>query len=528
VTSFVDVLLRAISLSGQALTLGGVAFALLILRPLARQEPDLGRLLRPTLGLTGLGALGVALAQSLAIALRIGSLADEGGWPVADLLATTFSRASLIRLSACLGLVVVCWSLRRRPGSRLSWAALSGLALVLAGSLAWMSHAAGRLQSRGPLMMLTALHLVAASVWVGGLVHLLLVAFRQRATAWSPAVLRRFSALALAAVGTLVAAGAGLSLSYVDGVQALVGTAYGMMVLTKVVVLAGLLVLGGMNFFAVRRISGGIEVSRLRLRRFVEVEVGLGVTVLFAAASLTSAPPAVDVVTDRATLAEVGSRFTPRWPAFSTPTIGQLLVSAAPITDLRAQRRPEEYAWSEYNHHLAGLFVLLVGLLAGLERTGRTRWARHWPLLFLGLAAVLFVRNDPRAWPLGPAGFWESMVLPDVLQHRLFVLLVVAFGLFEWMVRTGRLQAPGWALVFPLLCAASGGLLLTHSHAMFSLKAEFLIEVTHVPLGLLGIFVGWTRWLELRLPPPENRVPGWLWVGGLALMGILLLLYREG
>ena len=40
----------------------------------------------------------------------------------------------------------------------------------------------------------------------------------------------------------------------------------------------------------------------------------------------------------------------------------------------------------------------------------------------LGLATFLFVRNDPRAWPLGPAGFWESMVLPDVLQHRLVVV----------------------------------------------------------------------------------------------------------
>jgi hypothetical protein len=42
------------------------------------------------------------------------------------------------------------------------------------------------------------------------------------------------------------------------------------------------------------------------------------------------------------------------------------------------------------------------------------------------------------------------------------------------------------------------------------------------------MFVGWTRWLELRLSPPENRVPGQLWAPGLALVGILLLLYREG
>ena len=167
-------------------------------------------------------------------------------------------------------------------------------------------------------------------------------------------------------------------------------------------------------------------------------------------------------------------------------------------------------------------------MLALVELRGRSRWARHWPLLFLGLAAFLFFRNDPRAWPLGPAGFWESMLLPDVLQHRLAVALVVALAAFEWAVRTGRLSAPEWAYVFPLLCAAGGALLLTHSHALFNLKAEFLVEVTHAPLGVLAVFVGWARWLELRLPAPNNRVPGRVWAVAFTMVGALLLFYREG
>jgi putative copper resistance protein D len=204
------------------------------------------------------------------------------------------------------------------------------------------------------------------------------------------------------------------------------------------------------------------------------------------------------------------------------------LAVAAPITDQLAERKSEEYAWSEYNHHVAGLFVLGMGLLAALHRTGRVPWAKHWPLGFLGLAAFLFVRNDPRAWPLGPAGFWETMRLPDVLQHRAAVLLLVALAIFEWLVRTGKFNSSRWAYVFPLLCAAGGALLLTHSHAMFNLKAEFLVEVTHTPLGVLAVFVGWGRWLELRLPPPENRAPGRLWSVSLVLLGALLLFYREG
>ena len=114
-----------------------------------------------------------------------------------------------------------------------------------------------------------------------------------------------------------------------------------------------------------------------------------------------------------------------------------------------------------------------------------------------------------------------------MLQHRVFVLLVVLFGIFEWMVRTQRLRSRAAALVFPVLCAVGGGLLLTHSHASLNLKAEFLLEVTHAPLGVLGLVIGWARWLELRLPAPDDRLPGRVWASALAVFGVLLLLYRE-
>jgi len=39
--------------------------------------------------------------------------------------------------------------------------------------------------------------------------------------------------------------------------------------------------------------------------------------------------------------------------------------------------------------------------------------------------------------------------------------------------------------------------------------------------------VGWTRWLELRLPTERQRVPGSVWAIGLALIGVLLIIYRE-
>jgi len=98
-------------------------------------------------------------------------------------------------------------------------------------------------------------------------------------------------------------------------------------------------------------------------------------------------------------------------------------------------RNAEDIAWSEYNHHWAGLFVLAIGLLALAERTGHAPWARHWPLLFIILAAFLFIRSDPEVWPLGDIGFFS------ILAIQVDALLVEepAIGVIAPGVRDARL-----------------------------------------------------------------------------------------
>jgi putative copper resistance protein D len=140
---------------------------------------------------------------------------------------------------------------------------------------------------------------------------------------------------------------------------------------------------------------------------------------------------------------------------------------------------------------------------------------------------MLVVRTDPEVWPLGPIGFFASLAQLEILQHRAFMVLAGAFGIFEWAVRTGRLAPSPWAFAFPVLCALGGGLLLTHSHAVFDVKEAFLMEVTHAPIGILGAFAGWARWLELRLPDP-GPWPGRVWSACLTAVGVLLLVYSEG
>ena len=189
-------------------------------------------------------------------------------------------------------------------------------------------------------------------------------------------------------------------------------------------------------------------------------------------------------------------------------------------------RNADDIAWSEYNHHWAALFVLLMGSLALLNQAG-VRWARHWPLTLLGLAIFLAIRSDPEVWPMGYVGIFESLRDVEVLQHRMFVLLIVVFAAFEWSVRTGRLKSPKAALVFPLLTAGGGALLLTHSHAIANVKDQLLIELTHTPLALAGIAAGWARWLELRLTGRGARVAGWIWPVCFLICGAVLMIYRE-
>ncbi len=185
-------------------------------------------------------------------------------------------------------------------------------------------------------------------------------------------------------------------------------------------------------------------------------------------------------------------------------------------------------AWSEYNHHWSGLIVLAAGLLALLSRRRNAQWARNWPLVFVGLAVFILLRGDPESWPLGPRPFWASMLVPDVLQHRFFALLIIAFAVFEWGNQTGRWHSRWTAAVFPLLCAVGGALLLTHSHAVGNVKEELLAEISHTPIALLGATAGWSRWLELRLPDQrESRFASYVWPVCLILVGLVLLNYRE-
>jgi copper resistance protein D len=502
---YLSVLLRGLILGLQSLVVGGVIFRCCIARGCngGAAARGRGRLM------TG-SAIGLIVAQAASILLTAVTLRVTTGLGFAELGGATFVVAGLLTIAGAAGVIAL------RAGNIYS---LICCGAILAGSLL-ASHAFARLDGRAVPAAATLLHQTATAAWIGGLPYLILTLSRSRVV---EPMLQRFSRLAMAGVAVLVSAGLVLSWSYIRTTEALVGTTYGVMTLLKVVMLGGLLVLGASNRSLVRYFH---KDSIYKLRSFTEAEIGIGFTVILAAASLTSQPPAVDFVANRVSGAQVLNRLAPQWPRLTSPAHSEISPSSRE-KGLAAVNTAADIAWSEYNHHWAGLIVLGTGLLAMVYRTGYAGWARHWPLLFLGLGAFILLRADPEGWPLGTDSFWVGFANAEVLQHRLAVMLVVAFGIFEWRVRVGLVQSASYSLVFPAVCAAGGVVLLTHAHNLGNIREELLAEISHLLLAVLAVAAGWARWLELRLPEGNRGVVSWVWPVCFALIGVVLLDYRE-
>ena len=222
-----------------------------------------------------------------------------------DVLRTGFGRSWLAGLGFTLliGLPVVGLTRRAglfgaRPQTWLSVMAASAAGLAL--SVASIGHAGTESHPRIGVPSV-AVHLLAVSVWVGGLAALVVLG----ASAWSavPAedrnglvrqVVPRFSRLALVAVAVLVATGVVNALLDLAAVSDLWHTTYGRVLSTKIVLLAVALAFGAWHFRVVpRRLAGrdpaGAASRSFRRSSSVELVV-LTAVVAFASALVALVP----------------------------------------------------------------------------------------------------------------------------------------------------------------------------------------------------------------------------------------------
>ena len=537
---FLVVLLRAAIMCLQTVAVGGILFLLVVAHS---QEQRSEGLLRSAWRLIRWSALGLALAQLFFVITNSLVLTYSTAIPIRSVMNANFVWAGTLAMAG--GIALYAWppGLREHVGSL----ALVPAGMMMAGSV-MTSHSASRMEDRALLVTLTALHYLATASWIGGLPYLLLSGRRVEDREARNESLARFSRLAQISVAVLLLAGLGMSFVYVGSIRAMWGTAYGVMLGAKISLFIVLLLLGAANFYIVRGLKTDTGTGTASLLRFGEVEIGIGLSVILAAASMTSQPPSVDLTEGRVSMHEIVERFAPRMPRFSSPDLKEISPSTeqmvknavaagktVPAAFLPGESMgvntstPADIAWSEYNHNVAGLVVFLMGILALLSRSRYFSWAKIWPLTFLLLAVFLFFRADPENWPMGPNGFWESFAVTDVLQHRAAVVLIIIFAIFQYRVETKRVKSMAAALVFPAVCAIGGVVLLTHTHALSNVKEELLAELSHTPLAIFGIVAGWSRWLELRLPEDDqaSKYLAWVWPVCFILVGMILMDYHE-
>jgi len=532
---FLSVVLRGGILAAQSVTVGGLAFLLMLVWPLGpRLAGAAATLERRALRLIFVAACGLLVAEALAAASLTVMLVGTLEIPLHEAAG---ARAVAVDLMAgVLAAVIALAAWRARRGGVAIRKVAPVLSALLLGVQAGSTHAVSQFEGAAALASAELLHMLGAAVWIGGIPYFLMALTDVSDPEARALAARRFSHMSIGGVAALLLGGVAMAVFYVGAPSAMYGTSYGLMLSAKIILLLGLLLLGGLNFLAVRKMETEPAGPLLRTRRFAETEIGVGLTIIFCAASLASLPPARDLPNDRASVAEIVDRLEPRFPIRLESPDFETLSAALPPEALKElppgaypPRSPADIAWSEYNHHWAGIFVFVMGVMALLERAS-PRLApvmKHWPLVFLGLAGFLFLRADEMVWPLGRLGLIESLRDPEIAQHRLLTLLIVVFGLFEWRVRLGRVKAWWAAYVFPISVATAAAFLLTHSHALANLKEEALIEITHTPLALAGVAAGWSRWLELRLDGDAKKVAGFVWPVAFMFVGLSLVFYRE-
>ncbi len=238
---------------------------------------------------------------------------------------TAFGRA-IVDLEACFALFclaawIALW-VDRPDRERRSVAELVATSGALLGAAAVLvlpgtaGHAA-QTSPRGLTLLFDWLHVGAGSVWLGGLMGLLVVWFtvpaRERVGTLSVLV-PRFSNVALASVVVVGGTGIGEAIEHMPAVNALWETGYGQAILVKAGLLGGGMLIASGNLLrskprlvaARQRPEVGEPAARL-LRGLVSGEVIVVAGVVFAAAVLSSlAPPPPAFALENSAIATVG------------------------------------------------------------------------------------------------------------------------------------------------------------------------------------------------------------------------------
>lgn len=220
---------------------------------------------------------GWTLLETVAIGGSLGALDDV-------LRSTLFGHVVLTRLALL--------TLAATAAARWRWtsALLAGLAVV---TLAGHGHALAMTQGPSWLLLSGTLHLLAAGVWLGQLLPLL-VFVAGAGIDDAAAAARRFSPWGAACVAVLASTALVQSSILIGSVPGLIGTAYGLVALLKLALFLALLGFAARHrFWLTPALGGARPASARRLARSVGGEAAVGLLVVLAAGLLTSLEPSM-------------------------------------------------------------------------------------------------------------------------------------------------------------------------------------------------------------------------------------------
>ncbi len=190
-------------------------------------------------------------------------------------------------------------------------------------------------------------------------------------------------------------------------------------------------------------------------------------------------------------------------------------------------------AYSEFNHHLAGLFILLMGgaELSASLRMSSLSWTRLLlPTAMLFGSVLLMVGSDHDAWPTGALSFAQTFSGhdPEIIHHKIYGVLLFSVGTIETLRRVGRISDRRWSPLLPLFAIGGGLMLFGHSHGVHPSAEK--IAMHHAILGTMAVTAGFSKLLSNWRCSPSHGLCSrwdWLWAGLILLIGIQLLIYSE-
>lgn len=293
---------KAVLFVALMLMAGAPATAISVARPVLRAagyatdvlNAPLRKLLAIASACALLGSLGLFIAQVIPLELEFTTFNEWREF----VLGTTLGTVLLWRVGLCVFALLGLMAVRGDVGLWLC----AGLGVACYATLTRTSHTFAK-DAGAWLIAADFAHLIAGGLWGGGLAVLamtmpLILRNSDDATAAqiTARLIRRFSPLGIVGVALVSSTGLWLSARHISEAGKLATTLYGNVLVVKVLGVLAAGVLAGLHKFVAQR-NMHSRANAITFARSVRLEAAIVIAVFFAAALLTSAPPAHETQT---------------------------------------------------------------------------------------------------------------------------------------------------------------------------------------------------------------------------------------